>query len=120
MTPGNRMTNGQTMPRTRWHTNALMSTLVSFLARQTIPDTQCGYRLIRKEVLESIRLRSKRYEIETEILLKAAMRRWKIVSVPIKTIYRDDHQSYIRPSRDTLRFIGIVFRNLVRRFIIRK
>ena len=111
---GNRMTNGSSMPPARRRTNALMSTIVSAIARQQIPDSQCGFRLVRKEVLEDLPLRARRYEIETELLLKAASRRWKIVSVPIRSIY-DNHPSHIRPVREGLRFVAIVLRALLRR-----
>ena len=91
-----------------------MSTIVSVIARQQIPDSQCGFRLIRKEVLEDLPLRSRRYEVETELLLKAASRRWKIVSVPVRSIY-GDHLSHIRPVREGVRFVAIVLRYLFRR-----
>jgi len=109
---GNRLMDGATMPSMRRRTNALMSAVVSAVARQRIPDTQCGFRLIRKEVLSSITLQSKRFEIETELLLRAAAKRWKIVSVPVRTIY-NGHESHIQPLRESLRFIGVILRHLV-------
>ena len=111
---GNRMANGSSMPTARRRTNTLMSTIVSVIARQRIPDSQCGFRLIRKEVLEDLPLRSRRYEIETELLLKAAARRWKIISVPIRSIY-DNHPSHIQPVREGLRFVAIILHYLIRR-----
>ena len=109
---GNRMTNGAAMPRLRRLTNGLMSDIISSVARQRIPDSQCGFRFIRREVLESVPLRAMRFEIETELVLGAALRRWKIVSVPVRSIYRD-HHSHIRPVREGLRFIGVVLRYLM-------
>ncbi len=108
---GNRMTHGTAMPRVRHWTNRVMSRVVSMVSRQHIPDSQCGFRFIRKEVLETVPLRSKRFEIETELLLGAAAKRWKIVSIPIRTIY-DNHSSHIRPLRDAVRFIALVLRYL--------
>ena len=109
---GNRMTDGAVMPPARRLTNALMSDIVSAVARQPIPDSQCGYRFIRREALEEITLRAMRYEIETELVLKAAARRWTIVSIPIRSIY-DNHQSYIKPLREGIRFVGMVFHHMV-------
>ena len=111
---GNRMTNGPSMPMARRRTNRLMSAIVSMISRQQIPDSQCGFRLIRKEVLEDLPLRAKRYEIETELLLKAASRRWKIISVPVRSIY-DNHPSHIHPVREGLRFAAVLLRFFVRR-----
>jgi hypothetical protein len=82
------------------------------LARQSIPDTQCGFRFIRREVLETVPLRARRFEIESELLLRAARRRWKIVSVPVQSIY-GPHGSHIRPVQDGLRFAGLVIRHLI-------
>ena len=109
---GNRLMDGATMPSIRRRTNTFMSAIVSAVARQRIPDTQCGFRLIRKEVLSSITLRSKRFEIETELLLRAAAKRWKIVSVPVRTIY-NGHASHIQPLRESVRFIGVILKHLV-------
>jgi glycosyltransferase involved in cell wall biosynthesis len=111
---GNRMPNGSVMPPQRRMTNRVMSAIVSRLVRQAIPDSQCGFRFIRKEVLATVPLRAKRYEIETELLLAACRRRWKIVSVPVKGIYAAAQISRIRPVRETFRFLGVVGRYLLR------
>ncbi|HEX9780270.1 MAG TPA: glycosyltransferase family 2 protein [bacterium] len=110
---GNRMPHGGAMPPMRRWTNQFMSWVVSALTRQRIPDSQCGFRFIHRGVLTSVRLRSRRFEIETELLLEAARRRWKMVSAPVQTIYRNE-ASYIRPLRDTVRFLGVVARHLLR------
>jgi glycosyltransferase involved in cell wall biosynthesis len=106
---GNRLANGAAMPPLRRATNRLMSRLVSLLIRQPIPDSQCGFRFIRREVLETVPLRGRLYEIETELLVGAARRKWKIISVPVRSIY-ESHPSGIRPVRDALRFIGVLLR----------
>ena len=112
---GNRMSNGVAMPRSRRVTNQLMSAIVSQLTRQAIPDSQSGFRFIRKEVLQAVPLRATRFEIETELLLGAARQRWKIVSIPVRTIYLPAHRSHIHPLWDGLRFMALVLRNLVQR-----
>ncbi|MBI4598325.1 MAG: glycosyltransferase family 2 protein [Candidatus Omnitrophica bacterium] len=116
MTIGNRMINGVAMPRSRRWTNQLMSTLISHAIRQRIPDSQCGFRFIRKELLESIPLRARRFDIETELVLGAAAARWKIISVPIRSIYKDE-ASYIRPLRDGIRFLWLILRFLLTRHV---
>ena len=110
---GNRMADGAAMPRQRHWTNRIMSRVISAVARQPIPDSQCGFRVIRKEVLKDVPLRTDRFEIETELVLGAAARRWKIISVPVRTIYQPNHHSHIRPVPDTLRFLKLVLRHLV-------
>lgn len=112
---GNRLANGAVMPPSRRITNAIMSMIVSAIARQSIPDSQCGFRFIRKELLQAIPLRSQRFDLETELLLGAAAQRWKIVSVPIRAIYPKAQTSHIQPLWDGLRFLGLIARHVVRR-----
>ncbi|MBU0503353.1 MAG: glycosyltransferase family 2 protein [Candidatus Omnitrophota bacterium] len=104
---GNRMFNREGMPYTRVITNKFMSWLISSIAGQDIPDTQCGFRLIKKEVLKKIRLSTVRYETESEILIRAAREGFKIGSIPVKSIYRGE-KSQINPFNDTLRFIKFI------------
>lgn len=106
---GNRMPEARAMPMVRLLTNKFMSWIISRIARQRIPDTQCGFRLIRRDVLERIDLRARKYEIESEVLIKAGRLGARIESVPIKTIYAGS-KSQINPFIDTLRFIKFIFR----------
>jgi glycosyltransferase involved in cell wall biosynthesis len=105
---GNRMDNPVGMPMTRIYTNKFMSKLISKIARQVIPDSQCGYRLIKREVLEKIIINTKKYEIESEILIKAARNGYVIISVPIQSIYSKNLRSKINPFVDTLRFLKFI------------
>ena len=111
---GNRMHNPQGMPLVRLGTNRLMSWLISLFCRQNIPDTQCGFRLIKTKVLKVIKLESSDFEIETEVLIKASKKGFKIASVDIQTIYSNE-VSKIQPVRDTFRFIAYLWRELLRK-----
>mgnify|MGYP001573605290 CR=1 FL=1 len=108
---GNRMSKITNMPYMRVLANKLMSWLISFAAGQSIPDTQCGFRLIKKEVLKKINLKTSKYETESEIIIKASRLGFKIKSVPIKTVYEGE-KSQINPIIDTLRFIKFITREL--------
>lgn len=108
---GNRMHNPRTMPMIRFLTNRFMSLFISKLARQRIPDTQCGFRLIKRGLLEKIQYTTKRFETESEILLQASSLGYKIESIPIKTIYRKE-KSQINPFFDTIRFINFIRRQI--------
>ncbi len=105
---GTRMTETQRMPLVRKLTNQFTSWITSRLARQTIPDSQCGFRLIRRSVLPHLRLSSRHFETETEMLIQAGRAGHKIVNVPIRTIYGDPARaSHIHPLRDTIRFFKL-------------
>jgi len=59
--------------------------------------------------LEQLKLESARYDVESEMLIKAARCGLKIRSVPVQTIYGDE-TSEINPVRDTIRFFYLVVR----------
>jgi hypothetical protein len=111
---GNRMHDTSSMPAVRIHTNRFMSSLISWLACQRVPDTQSGFRLIKTDVLKAITLESSNYEIESEMILKAAWAGFRMESVPIKTVYRDE-KSRINPILDAIRFIVFLARTASRR-----
>lgn len=104
---GNRMLDTSSMPLMRIATNRFMSFIISRICGQRVPDTQCGFRLIKSDVLHKIDLKSSNYEIESEILLKAARNGFKIESVPIKTVYNNE-LSRINPFVDTIRFLSFL------------
>lgn len=101
---GNRMLDTASMPLVRIWTNRFMSGLLSKMCGQNIPDTQCGFKFIKRRVLEDIRFTSLHYDIESELIVKAGRRGFKIESVPIATVYQDE-KSKVNPVIDTVRFI---------------
>lgn len=109
---GNRMDDPENMPPSRFATNLLMSLIISLICGHNIPDTQCGYRLIKTDVLKKINLISLNYEIESELLIKASRLGFKIVSVPIKSVY-EGQMSLINPLLDTWRFLVMLGRVLL-------
>jgi glycosyltransferase involved in cell wall biosynthesis len=112
---GSRMDSRKTMPIVRWYTNKFMSFILSLLSGAKIEDSQSGFRLLRKAILENITLSTNKYEIESELLLKAARKGFAIESVPIHTIYDVKAQSKINPLIDTLRFIRFIIKNITYR-----
>lgn len=78
---------GTSMPFHRIASNALTSWLVSARVGKEIRDSQSGYRLIGREVLEAVTLNSQGYEMETELLVKATRKGFRVGFVPIQTVY---------------------------------
>lgn len=105
---GNRMADTGRMPRVRVLTNRFMSYLLSRISGQRIPDTQCGFRMITISALKGITLKSSNFDIDSEIILKAAKAGFRIESVPIKAVYKNE-KSRINPFMDTLRFVRLLF-----------
>jgi glycosyltransferase involved in cell wall biosynthesis len=104
---GTRMASTDNMPWLRKWTNVTTSRVISGLAGCHIPDSQSGYRLYRVAPLRGLRLRTERYDAESEILVRLARRGARIGAVPISTVY-GDQVSTIRPLVDTGRFLRLV------------
>jgi glycosyltransferase involved in cell wall biosynthesis len=104
---GNRMADAENMPRIRLWTNQFMSWMLSRVMGQYVPDTQCGYRLYRCDVLPFVSARSERFAAESEMLLHVAARGIRMGSVRVSTIYADE-KSKINPLVDTFRFFSML------------
>lgn len=111
---GNRMSDVKNMPPARRLTNKFMSFLISTIIGQNIPDTQCGYRLITRSVLEKIKLTTSKYETDSEILIAAGQEGFGIDSIDIETIYQREI-SQIKPLIDTLRFIKFITKIVIQK-----
>ncbi|HMP90966.1 MAG TPA: glycosyltransferase family 2 protein [Kiritimatiellia bacterium] len=101
---GNRMWNTAGMPLLRYWTNLGMSRLLCRIMKQYLPDTQCGFRLYRCDILNYAPTGSQRFAMESEILLQLALRGFRMDSIRITTIYRGE-KSRINPIMDTIRFL---------------
>ncbi len=97
------------MPFVRKLTNRYMSWRISRACGQWIPDTQCGFRMIHREVLPRLFCESNNYDYETEMLLIAARAKFRIAAVPVSTVYGEE-KSKIHPVRDTIRFFQLMSR----------
>ncbi len=101
---------GTNMPLPRKLSNTLTSVLVSARTGVTVKDSQCGFRLIGREVLDAVTIESNGYEAETEFLIKAARQEFCIEFIPIKTVYGQE-KSYMRNTHTTLQFIKVLFKD---------
>lgn len=98
------------MPAIRIFANSFSSFLSTLACKTKILDSQSGYRIIKKELVEKVKFESKRYEMETEMLIKAARCGFKIGFVEIDTIYRVEAKSKINQILDPFRFVLLVLR----------
>ncbi|MDP6685368.1 MAG: glycosyltransferase family 2 protein [Candidatus Omnitrophota bacterium] len=104
---GNRMHNPKQMPFIRLWTNRFMSFVISRIVGKRIEDSQSGYRLLSRRAIEKMKLRTRKYEIDSEILFEARRHDLSISSVEIDSIYQGE-SSQINPFFDTIRFIKLV------------
>ena len=100
---GNRMHAAEKMPWLRRLVNRWMSRKLSAVAGCELPDSQCGFRLVRLAALDEVRLQTMQFEIESEQLLAFVAAGLRVEFVPVEVIYRAE-RSKIHPLRDTLRW----------------
>lgn len=98
------------MPLLRVISNTLTSKLLSWKTKQSLKDSQSGYRLYSRRLVQSLKLKTAGYETESEIILQAARSNMRISFVPIETIYNGE-ASHISGLRDITRFIKLFFAN---------
>jgi glycosyltransferase involved in cell wall biosynthesis len=74
-----------------WHmiANRLLTFMTNILYNTILTDMETGYKVFRKEVVEGITLRSKRFEFEPEFTAKILKRKVRIFEVPITFNPRD-------------------------------
>ncbi len=71
----------------------------------SLPDTQSGYRLYPVKRLKKIWLFTTKFELEIEVIVKAAWRGIPVLSVPVSVYYAPEGErvSHFIPSRDSTR-----------------
>lgn len=110
MLVGTRMSDTRTMPFVRRMTNRLMSAQISRVCGQEVPDSQCGFRMIHRDLAPALAaIETTKFDYETEMLVVTSRRGCRIEAVPISTVYGDE-TSKIHPVRDTLRFYKMMAR----------
>lgn len=97
------------MPLIRRLANGVSSGWASWLAGQPVADSQCGYRLYGRRMLERTPITPGRYEVESEVIVRAARLGFRLAAVPIPTVYGTE-ESQFRTLRDVPRIIGVLAR----------
>jgi glycosyltransferase involved in cell wall biosynthesis len=106
---GNRLKNTKSMPFQRILSNRLTSFFLSIKTGQNIFDSQCGFRVYKKKVLKNIKTVYNGYEAESEILIYASRKGYKIGFVEIPTTYGAE-KSKMNPFKAIFGFIKVLFK----------
>lgn len=74
-----------------WHSlgNRFLTTFSNMMTDLNLSDMEVGYKVFKKEVLDSISLQEDRFGVEPEITAKIARKKWKIYEVPVSYYGRD-------------------------------
>ncbi len=99
------------MPFPRKVSNSLSSFVASLAGTARFKDSQSGFRYIPASVLREVELNSSKYDLEPELLIRAARLGYRVRAIPVRTIYNDSH-SFINPLADLYRFLKMVTKSL--------
>jgi len=99
------------MPFMRILSNTITSGIISIVSKNKIYDSQSGYRLYNLNTVKNMNFVSKRYQFESEVIIKIAKQNGEIGFTKIDTIY-DGQKSYISHFRDIKDFVKIVLYEL--------
>jgi glycosyltransferase involved in cell wall biosynthesis len=105
---GNRLNNLKGMPLHRRMSNFITSFLLSLKTGQKLIDSQCGFRAYNAEVIRNVDTIENGFEAESEMLIKATRKGFKIGFTEISTIYGDE-RSKMSPFKTTFGFIKLLF-----------
>ncbi|MCW4047427.1 MAG: glycosyltransferase family 2 protein [Candidatus Bathyarchaeota archaeon] len=83
----------------------LFNFLIRIFTKTAVSDSQSGYRVMKTEVLTRMRLKSGEYEIESEMLVKTAKQRFRVVEVPITFEQRTYGRSSVDPLVDGFKIL---------------
>lgn len=74
-----------------WHqvANKMLTFMTNILYDSILTDMETGYKVFRRNVIEGIHIRSKRFNFEPEFTAKILKRRYRIYEVPITFNPRD-------------------------------
>lgn len=88
---GSRFLGAARRPTMFWHmvANKLLTLMTNLLYNSILSDMETGYKLFRRELIQSIPIRSNRFEFEPEITAKLLKRKARIFEVPISSNPRD-------------------------------
>lgn len=83
----------------------LFSYLVKLIALRSFKDTQCGFKLFKKDVAKRIfqKLTLNRFAFDVEALVIAQKQKYRIIEVPVKWI--DKTGSTINPLKDSIKML---------------
>lgn len=98
------------MPWPRILSNRISSRLLSLVIEKKVTDSQCGFRAYRLDMaLQRVFPAKGRFEWESRVLARACGKGWDLQELQVRTIYFTEGLTHIRPLRDTIRFLKMLW-----------
>jgi len=92
----------------------LFNMLIKLLTGIEVSDSQSGYRVIKAGVLKTLCLKSNEYEIESEMLVKAVQKGFRVKEVPISFMQRTYGKSRLDPVADGFKILLSILKAYVK------
>jgi len=93
-------TNNAKIPNVNRIGNRMFSDLIRLLTGVKISDSQSGLRAIKSSILKKMKLNSRGYEVESEMLVKALKVGVRVAEIPISFEQRTVGKSKLDPLKD--------------------
>jgi len=100
------------MPFARFCSNSITSSVVSYMSNSKILDSQSGFRLYDLSFIDVKKIKTTKYQMETEILLKYLKKGAKVFHTEIPVIYNDE-KSNISHMRDIYNFTKVMVNAMI-------
>jgi glycosyltransferase involved in cell wall biosynthesis len=109
---GSRFLGGPRRPVMFWHmvANKLLTFMTNILYDTILTDMETGYKVFRREVLQGIKIKAKRFNFEPEFTAKILKRKVRIFEVPIRFNPRDYQEGKKIGLKDAFEAIWTLFK----------
>jgi len=110
---GDRLSNGNYKHSNsrpfHFYGNRLMTCLLNLLFKTNCRDIASGFRIIQRDFLNSLEIKSSGFNIEAELNIHAAIHKLKVIYCPISYVQRPHgSQSKLRTYRDGFNYINFI------------
>jgi len=92
--------NNAKIPKVNRIGNRMFNNLIRLFTGVKISDSQSGFRAIRSSVIKKMRLNSRGYEVESEMLVKALKMGVRVAEIPVSFEQRTVGKSRLDPLKD--------------------
>jgi glycosyltransferase involved in cell wall biosynthesis len=89
--------------------NKIINLVIKMLTGQWVTDSQSGFRAYRREIFDSTKIKSKGFDVESELTIKALTNGFKLTEVPITCVGRVDSDSKLNTFRDGFAIFRTIF-----------
>ncbi|HEV8614884.1 MAG TPA: glycosyltransferase family 2 protein [Methylomirabilota bacterium] len=108
MVIGGRVAQGEALPVDRLNAIRIAGFFVNWAGGVRLLDTQSGFRVYPLALFDEVRPTRGGFVFETEVLLAAVARGWRVIEVPVAVRARAGQRSRFRPVQDGIAIGGFI------------